>query len=89
MTERAFPVLKWSTRAEMPRMVSWEFAERFRAQAESNHGQTLERLAERGGLCPREMWLATHGETLRSWRKISESDAIAWLNAELAGRAAP
>lgn len=26
------------------------------ARAERNHGQTLLRLAERGGLCPQEVW---------------------------------
>jgi len=81
-----FPVLKQGTRAEMPRSVPWAFAERFRAQAEDNHGQTLERLAERGGLCPQEMWVAAHGKRLREIGQVTEQNAIAWLRAETAQR---
>ena len=33
------------------RTVPWDFIEPARKQIEANHGQTLERLAERGGLC--------------------------------------
>ena len=62
----------------MPREVPWSFVETFRAQAERNHGQTLERLAERGGLCPEEMWLAAHGHRLFRV-KIDEDSAIEWL----------
>jgi hypothetical protein len=82
VSERRFPVIKQETRAEMPRSVPWEFAERFRAQAEMNHGQTLERLAERGGLSPEEIWLAVHGKRLREIGQVTEQNAIAWLRAE-------
>jgi hypothetical protein len=86
---RRFPVLNQqhcrpSERLAMPRDVPWAFAERFRAQAERNHGQTLERLAERGGLSPQEMWLAAHGRRL-IMRDIDERAAIDWL----AGAAVP
>lgn len=30
--------------------IDWDLIERHRGQAEENHGQSLERLAERGGL---------------------------------------
>lgn len=62
----------------MPRSVPWSFVERFRARAERNHSQTLERLAERGGLAPEEMWLAAHDHGLFKG-KIDEQEAIDWL----------
>lgn len=80
---KRFPVLNQqncrpSERKTMPRDVPWEFVERFREQAEENHGQTLERLAERGGLTPEEMWLAAHGHRLFRL-KLDEQSAIDWL----------
>lgn len=62
----------------MPRSVPWSFVEKFRAQAEDNHDQTLERLAERGGLAPEELWLAAHGHRLFRV-KVDEQAAIDWL----------
>lgn len=78
-----FPVLNQqncrpSERKSMPRSVPWSFVETFRAQAEANHGQTLERLAQRGGLAPEEMWLAAHGHRLFRV-KVDEQVAIDWL----------
>lgn len=80
---KRFPVLDQQNchprdRKTMPRDVPWEFVEKFRAQAERNHDQTLERLAERGGLSPEEMWLAAHGHGLFKV-KIDEQAAIDWL----------
>jgi len=77
-----FPVLNQqncrpSEQKLMPRSVPWAFVEAFRQQAEQNHGQTLERLAERGGLAPEEMWLAAHGLRLRDMP--DEQVAIDWL----------
>lgn len=62
----------------MPQSVPWDFVEKFRKQAEYNHGQTLERLAERSGLSPEEMWLAAHGHKLFKI-KVDEQLAIDWL----------
>lgn len=70
----------------MPRSVPWAFAETFRVQAFENHEQTLERLAERGGLAPEEMYLAAHGLKLFHHgldEKTLEDTAIAWLYEEL------
>lgn len=83
---KRFPVLnqqagRRSQQKQMPRTVPWEFAERFRKQAEENHSQTLERLAERGGLAPEEMWLAAHGHGLFKVH-IDEQTAIDWLYKE-------
>lgn len=38
------------------REVPWNFVEQGRQRIEANHGQTLERLAQRGGLC----WYELH-----------------------------
>ena len=82
---RRFPVLNQQhcrpeARKKMPESVSWEFAETFRAQAHVNHDQTLERLAERGGLAPEEMWCAAHGHSFRyGITIIDEQVAIDWL----------
>ena len=83
MSQDRFPVLNQQNchpreRKTMPASVPWTFAETFRDQAEYNHDQTLERLAERGGLSPEEMWLAAHGHRLRSV-EIDEQKAINWL----------
>jgi len=82
-TERRFPVLnqqhvRQSERKTMPRSVPWAFAETFRDQAFANHDQTLERLAERGGLSPEEMYLAAHGRKLFPYN-VDEQAAIDWL----------
>jgi hypothetical protein len=80
---RRFPVLNQQSclpreRKAMPQSVPWAFAETFREQAKENHYQTLERLAERGGLSPEEMYCAAHG--LRVGRaQVDEQKAIDWL----------
>lgn len=60
-----FPILSSYRRNWSRRSVPWPIAERARAQAEHNHGQPLERLAERGGLSPAEMLCALRGQNLR------------------------
>jgi len=62
----------------MPRSVPWDLVEKFREQAELNHGQTLELLAARGGLAPEELWLAAHGHRLFRV-EINEQQTIDWL----------
>jgi len=46
MTEKRFPVLG----DKIIKSVPWDLLEPHRAQAITNHGQTLEQLAVRGGL---------------------------------------
>jgi len=51
-----FPVMSPSGKMGEPaESVPWLVVERHRQQAKRNHYQTLERLAERGGLCPSEL----------------------------------
>ncbi len=56
----------WSTRQykNYPRSFPWTMIEPHRKQVESNHNQTLERLAERGGLSPTELLAAIGGMSL-------------------------
>ena len=86
--QKVFPVLNQQygvprgDRKQMPLSVPWEFAEQFRAQAMINHGQTLEQLAERGGLSPEEIWLAAHGHRL--FVKLPDKQfVIDWLTAAI------
>lgn len=84
-SERQFRVLRGQSRLPQavrdtwPATLPWSLVERWREQAELNHSQTLERLNERGGLCPQELWAAAHGKGLRAALAITESDAGEWL----------
>ncbi len=59
---------------DWPASVPWRLAEAVRAQAEANHGQSLERLAERGGLCPVEFVLAHNGRKLYDGAPIPSTE---------------
>jgi len=67
MSERRFPVLRYIgfTREERVLLetltdVPWEFVAEHERQALSNHSQTVNRLAERGGLSLWELWCVVH-----------------------------
>lgn len=55
---KEFPIL--GTRPRV--MVPWSFVEQGRKQAMINHDQTLERLADRGGLAWGELFMSLAGE---------------------------
>lgn len=61
-TERTFPVL-----GERGFSIPWSIVAPHAGQAHRNHGQTLERLAERGGLSWGELWMVLNGH---EWGKI-------------------
>lgn len=70
--ERRFPVHGHSRERLMrqgvrdcPRDVPWSLLAPHEAQAVRNHDQTLQRLAERGGLSPAEMVAVIEGRGLR------------------------
>lgn len=89
--ERAEAALKAHQQQRFPVMIDyeagfsipWSVVEPFERQAQLNHGgQTLKRLAERGGLSPRELW---HVVNARPWKFMSphpdcpsEADCRAW-----------
>lgn len=87
MTERRFPLLfghgreglKLVARLGCPRSVPWSFVAPHEAQARANHDQTLERLAERGGLSPSELVAVVRGEGYRVVMSRSDEDAIPLL----------
>lgn len=58
-----FPILKPGTDA---RAVPWDLVEKHRVQIEKNHYQTLERLAERGGLSWAELVAAMAGKSYQA-----------------------
>ncbi len=60
--------------------VPWEFVVRHEASAQKNHSQSLERLNERGGLSPLELFAVVNGLGFReaNWQ-MTEAGAIAWL----------
>ena len=60
MSERRFPILG----ANHCRSVPWDCVEPHRSQIEINHGQTLEGLAQRGGLDFSELACAMAGRKL-------------------------
>lgn len=66
---RTFPIQVCTDRKHVhdvrsPRSVPWDLVEPGRDQAMRNHDQTLERLAERGGLAPCELRCALEGKKL-------------------------
>lgn len=71
--------LPYEERCVWPATIPWSMVEPWRVQAELNHSQTLERLNERGGLAPEELWCAAHGLGLRHIRDIDERRAGEWL----------
>lgn len=80
---RRFPIMMTGKDGKnVKAAISWEVAELFRAQALRNHGQTLERLAERGGLAWEEAAWALAGA---GWRGLSCDQRMAM--AMLAGAA--
>lgn len=72
-----FPVLldynERKAHPEWPREVPWDFVAPHEQQAKDNHSQTLQRLAERGGLGLDEMLAVVTG---RRWRDVEKDPAV-------------
>jgi hypothetical protein len=79
---RMFPVLWQGDRAfiaslearKCPRLVPWAFVAPHEERAQRNHSQSLERLAERGGLSPTELLAVV---TDRDWTQVRLGDVNA------------
>lgn len=68
MKNRQFPVLTGGDNYPgAPGWVPWDLLAGHEAMALSNHGQTLERLADRGGLSPDEMLSIIHDVPYRTY----------------------
>lgn len=74
---KTFPVLNYDQYKGAPSSVPWDLVEIGREQAQKNHYQTLERLAERGGLSPCEMIAVIEN---RPWKSMTAADAVDHLN---------
>ncbi len=86
-----FPVL-WphgdAKRREMERLgapkdVPFALVAGCEAQAQRNHGQTLQRLAERGGLSLTELCAVLDGRSWLPWSPTPESELIAFIHARI------
>jgi hypothetical protein len=62
-----FPVMKTKGYPGCPEAVPWSAVAPHEARAMRNHGQSLARLAERGGLHPRELYAVL---TDRLWHDV-------------------
>lgn len=56
-----------------PESILWELLEPHKGQARRNHDQSLELLAERGGLTPTEIVAVME---CREWRPMTMRDAV-------------
>lgn len=81
MTERMFPIIWPDRRASRqfwealgcPTSVPWAMLAPHERQARENHDQSLQRLAERGGLSPCEMLAVLED---RRWRGMPDTEAV-------------
>jgi hypothetical protein len=69
--DRTFPVLNHRADNFPLSSVPWGFVAPHEAQARRNHDQTLQRLAERGGLSAKEMLAVVSG---KHWYGVLEMD---------------
>lgn len=69
--------------AEHVNRVPWSFVESHEAQAWKNHGQTLTRLNERGGLSVVELWHVVNDKDwygpLPHGARVTYNQAVEWL----------
>lgn len=84
MIPKEFPVLRSQRAERCPKSVPWAFVERWRHSCSQYHSQTLERLAERGGLSASEMHMHSglSQDTLRIGGQrptLTEDEAAMWL----------
>jgi len=85
--DRTFPVLWHGTRKHRklldalhcPTAILWDHIESHRKQAMRNHDQTLERLAERGGLSPQELVAVLTDSRWNDRPAHSDRAAVAFL----------
>lgn len=80
--ERMFPILLSSEEKrkfpDCPKEIPWNLIAPHENQARKNHFQSLERLAERGGLSPEELWCVFKDHDYVPG--IKTEDAIMWLH---------
>jgi len=67
-TRRTFPILGGGGAS-----IDWQLVQDHSRQANDNHGQSVERLAQRGGLSWSELYAVLHN---RKWKKVDTNDAM-------------
>lgn len=81
-SDDSFPVL-WPYSVargdRTPSSVPWAWVEGFATRLNRNHGQTVKRLAERGGLDPTELWCGAFDKGLWDDGVPDLAAAVAWL----------
>lgn len=87
--ELTFPILRTKEEIELgfPSNVPYSTVERHSEQLRRNHSQTVERLADRGGLGVEELYCAAEKLSL-SWvgkLKYSQDELLEWLIAGFSG----
>lgn len=79
---KQFPLLKTSSQRreypDWPDGIPWAMIREHARQAIANHGQSLERLAERGGLSPLEMMCVLLGKELGYYGLLTH-DAVEFI----------
>lgn len=91
--KRRFPILKarhaHKDKADrelldsLPDTLPWEMLEMVRERVFDNHGQSLKRLAERGGLSVIELACAFSGQRLRFARELTMERAVAIVQQQI------
>lgn len=81
---RQFPVLSAKRTPGCPLSIPWELVAPFENQARINHAQSLNRLAERGGLCPVELYYVMHELSYPMVNALPADAAIDWLKSVIA-----
>ena len=74
---RIFPIMHGRNSLSGPRGIPWALIAPQEAQAKENHGQSLERLASRGGLSPAEAVAVLEGH---GYRGVGEAEAVQRLD---------
>jgi hypothetical protein len=67
-------------RQPYPRGVPWSLVGSHERQAQKNHSQSLERLSQRGGLSPLELWCVVNDKHWHEKGDMTETKAIEWLH---------
>ena len=83
MNKSTFPIL--NPAPGRAKTVPWAWIEQYRERAYRNHYQTLERLDERGGLAPGEIWMLItdsrrppKAEAVQRAQDIIDAKIVAW-----------
>lgn len=76
--EERFPIMG-KKYGEKRGYVPSKFMRQFNTRARANHGQTIDRLGERGGLTPQEAMAIVDDDNWGDWRYNDDDDAWAHL----------